>query len=336
MMFDKFKIKIKEKIKNISKNEFEQSFNEINKDVRRLNKDVKRLNKDVKTLKKENDSYHRLFKTLFLDYELTPKGAAKTSFLICQELLNFVDNVCKKHDIEYWLDYGNLMGAVRHNGFIPWDDDMDVGMMRIDFDKFYQVVQDEFKRTGLDDIITMTRDKIYGERKVIFFIQISIQDDDGRIYGGLDVFPYDYLIDEFDDFNEKFEKVRIEYRNNFFDGMEYEDNIKYCFDELHLSNDKQKFIISGFDSLRSKKSVYNPEVLDSDKIFPLSTVNFNGQNYPCPNDSDYYLTKIYGDYMDFPKVLRFHERLNSLRNNPDLEKLSKEFYLKLKEVNNNF
>jgi len=301
-----------------------------------INRQIKKLNKRVKKLEKENDSYIRLFKTLYLDYELTPKGALKTTFEICQELLNFVDNVCKKHDITYWLDFGSLIGAVRHEGFIPWDDDMDVGMLRKDFDRFYEVVQDEIKEHNLENIITMTRNKIYGENKVIFFIQISIQDENGNIFGGLDVFPYDYLTDDFEGIEDVFEEVKKEYKKNFFNGMEYEENITACYEKLHLSFDKQKYIIGSFDNLRGKREVYNFEVLETDRILPLSTVTFSGREYPCPNDIDYYLTKIYGDYMDIPKVLRFHNRLNELRKAPALKEASVEYKNILKKVNETY
>lgn len=51
-------------------------------------------------------------------------------------LLQSFDTVCKKHDIDYWLDYGTLLGAIRHQGFIPWDTDTDVGMLRSDYALF--------------------------------------------------------------------------------------------------------------------------------------------------------------------------------------------------------
>ena len=53
-------------------------------------------------------------------------------------LLQSFDTVCKKHDIDYWLDYGTLLGAIRHQGFIPWDTDTDVGMLRSDYGVFLE------------------------------------------------------------------------------------------------------------------------------------------------------------------------------------------------------
>ncbi|MCR5773095.1 MAG: LicD family protein [Butyrivibrio sp.] len=59
------------------------------------------------------------------------------------EILSWVNEVCKKHDIQYIMCYGSLLGAVRHKGFIPWDDDIDIGMLRGDYDRFVDVVARE-------------------------------------------------------------------------------------------------------------------------------------------------------------------------------------------------
>ena len=53
----------------------------------------------------------------------------------CAQLMTEFDQLCRDNNLPYWLDFGSLLGAVRHHGFIPWDDDTDLGMMREDIDR---------------------------------------------------------------------------------------------------------------------------------------------------------------------------------------------------------
>ncbi len=59
------------------------------------------------------------------------------------QILMVIDNICKKYSIKYFAEGGTLIGAARHKGFIPWDDDLDISMLRPDYDKFLKVAEKE-------------------------------------------------------------------------------------------------------------------------------------------------------------------------------------------------
>lgn len=69
------------------------------------------------------------------------KNVNEQARLIMLKLLRELDRICTKYDIPYWLDGGTLLGAIRHGGFIPWDDDIDVAMLRNDYYRFLEVAK---------------------------------------------------------------------------------------------------------------------------------------------------------------------------------------------------
>ncbi len=77
-----------------------------------------------------------------IDPKAMPKASGYTRIvqMLCLQGLSEIDRICRKHNLSYWLAFGTLLGAVRHGGFIPWDDDLDLCMMADYYHKFLKVV----------------------------------------------------------------------------------------------------------------------------------------------------------------------------------------------------
>ena len=71
--------------------------------------------------------------------EITVADVQKVLLVILKD----IDAICRRHSISYWLNGGSALGAVRHQGFIPWDDDADIAMMRSDFERFIEIMKKE-------------------------------------------------------------------------------------------------------------------------------------------------------------------------------------------------
>ena len=122
----------------------------------------------------------------------------KKTWAAQMKVLMEVDRVCKKNNIQYFADWGTLLGAVRHQGFVPWDDDMDITMKRPDYNKFCSIAEKEMPGYNIVNIHTdegweaFTSRIVNGKR-----IRFSKEEQD-EFYGcpyivGLDIFPLDYV-----------------------------------------------------------------------------------------------------------------------------------------------
>jgi lipopolysaccharide cholinephosphotransferase len=126
-----------------------------------------------------------------------------------------IDRICRKYDITYFADWGTLLGAVRHKGFIPWDDDIDIGMLRPDYERFNAVVEDELpKGWKFLNIYNQKEWNNQFERVVTDgFVRYDKEHLD-EFYGfpyiaGVDIFPYDYVAptEEEDEYIRNVEKI---------------------------------------------------------------------------------------------------------------------------------
>lgn len=116
-----------------------------------------------------------------------------------KEILNKFISICAKHNLKYFVVFGTLLGTIRHAGFIPWDDDIDVGMLREDYEKFLKVAQKECGQNFfLQTVETDSKYHLYFAklRKTdTIFIEDSLQKADSTSGFYIDIFPFDMIPD---------------------------------------------------------------------------------------------------------------------------------------------
>lgn len=108
-----------------------------------------------------------------------------------------IKRICEKHNIDYFLDGGTMLGAVRHKGFIPWDDDMDIGMTRENYNRFIEVAKSELSEEYF--LQTWETDQYYPmpfakvRKNGTLFVENNFEKS--KMHQGIyvDVFPYDYF-----------------------------------------------------------------------------------------------------------------------------------------------
>ena len=127
------------------------------------------------------------------------------------DMLNHLLEVCRKYDLKCWADAGTLLGAVRHKGFIPWDDDIDVIMMRDDYDKLVAISEKEFESPYFFQ--TIYSDKHYGNRhaQIRNSETAAIANPKHKYNQGIfiDIFVYDGVSDFPRIAQKEFRKVKI-------------------------------------------------------------------------------------------------------------------------------
>ncbi len=306
------------------------------------NDEVSNLKKELARYKNitENvlDSYNYLFTNIYMDYELKPKKELYNLHSLLLELMEFIKNVCKKYDLEYWLYAGNRLGAVRHGGFIPWDDDADLAMIRKDFIVFEEIIQKEIDEHNLSEYVKVSHNFIkIDNQKIERFMAIRVYHKmktlkGKRIISNVDIYPQDFMTEyEERGFKQRVRKCRENIYKNKLNNISKEEWLKQYYEELNLTFEEADYIISGVDAVD-----YNNFVTETVNLFPLKEIKFEDRNFPCPNNPDGYLKSIYGDYMSIPKVLHRHKRMEILRYNENNNEIFEKCIAMFKKVNEDF
>jgi lipopolysaccharide cholinephosphotransferase len=259
-------------------------------------------------------------------------------------ILDTVVEICKQHGLVYWLDGGTLLGAVRHQGFIPWDDDIDIGLMRDDYEKLVKILPQELP----SDLLM--QDRKTDQKYKLPFVKIRdkySQVEDQFKYNGIfiEIFPFDTM--------PKSSILKKIQRGTFMilEAMMIHTNI----DSLNISKQKgfkvsiiksAMRLFSKIGTLMGEKSFdflyYN--IIKLSKLSPSSEVGdglsaswayyksirdfadygvekegtFNEKKYNIPKNYNKYLTTLYGenymtpirfDNIHLKKVIFFNQGL---------------------------
>lgn len=252
---------------------------------------------------------------------LTRSGREVTMDELKESILGVMDELdsfCRKHDIPYFLLGGSLLGAVRHQGFIPWDDDIDIGMLRPDYERFCQLYQSE---NGYE-IKCIQRDPTYylPFAKVID-PRISLYEEVHKapqIGAYVDVVQLDYVdrndpkvIAFYKGFRRSLEDLRyMQLRKDrplWKNALILASRILYprSLHKIAKDRDARAAAISHTEPtgwVSTPHGAWGLKEIVSVKAFEDGTADytFEGRIYQGPKNADVYLSSLYGDYMQLP------------------------------------
>lgn len=240
---------------------------------------------------------------------------------ILVELLERIDTICNDNGITYFVFYGTLLGAIRHSGFIPWDDDLDICMPRSDYERFCHLILTEYPKIHLLTSYTCKSypscfAKVYDDSKIKVELFDNICYDCGAF---IDVFPLDKLPNSID--IDKRYAVFEEMNNNIYNycmPLYAYRRIKF-WKKLRLLKNFYKFIIGRtfrqknldkreafmkqFEECETERFVdYSDRngLLYSSDFAKVLRHKFEDIEVNIPSQYDKVLTRLYGDYKKLP------------------------------------
>lgn len=243
-------------------------------------------------------------------------------------LLEF-DRICKKHSLNYQLYSGTLIGAIRHKGFIPWDDDVDVCMLRSEYDKFLSVVESELTSSYFFQTYETDPNYINKYAKIrkngTFFMEKLVIGEDMHHGMYIDIFAFDNIEPDTKEGSQQirqlqnidsFFKFRIKARHETLEEGPEKIEAKRKYDLIKNSPIKkstvEKWVLDIMTRFNDRETQWvgdlsnpSPEVLENFKMKRSELEDsidweFEGHKLPVPRNYHEVLTRCYGDYMTPP------------------------------------
>jgi len=241
-------------------------------------------------------------------------------------LLKNLKKLCDENDLRYWLESGTLIGAIRHNGFVPWDDDIDVGMPRQDHERLRSVLQNNQEFKMIDIYYISKKD---GRRSMT--TKFAFRDPKMPI--SIDLDAYEFL--NVDDLNAGW-KIRCDWREEFSKEIErIEPQLRktFCLEEIDYKHDLDLIqpIMDKYTSLASDhqdgnvmclafhKFVRWKWIFPRDVFFPLAEEMFEGEKYKIPNRALEHLRLQHNDIYEFADSLGKAKKIDKYKWMDDLE-----------------
>lgn len=232
------------------------------------------------------------------------------------KLLQEIASFCDKNKIVYFLAYGTLIGAIRHNGFIPWDDDIDIAMPRPDYDKFVKQFNNEYKHSRVLEL-SISKDygipfaKVFDNRTWVN--ELHYKHEDYGVF--VDVFPIDGInnISQFKKI-DKLNKILHTKKANF-SRRSLSKNIRNIIGKIILLPFSTHFILKIMDRI-ARKYPYGTtkkaglisvpygirEMVDTSVFEKTELHDFEDFKFRIPCGYDTWLKSLYGDYMQLPPL----------------------------------
>lgn len=239
----------------------------------------------------------------------------------CAALFNEFTQIANQHHLQYWADFGTLLGCVRHRGFIPWDDDVDLGMTREDIDKLLIILRED------DALCARYRAVlVYDPYACCRQLRFRYANNSNPCF--LDIFFYDYAPKYTVEQQESFVKLRnnlqqtLQSQPYFQDwkkhgyienGNEHTQDIEQIFQRYQQQAVQQGLIVNKSDATSMVYGLDNVEAenlyaMQYNEVFPTKTTTFENFSVNVPQCAEKILERAYGNIYQLPSDIITHFR----------------------------